>query len=145
MASPTNTSSAVSATTSAPIVYHYEPLKDEPSTKKTLKPRKLRRATSTSTNGGGGSSRNHQDGPEEHCLLAPCRSESHAFAFAEDILHEVELELQAEAEAEADVEADLPPRPRRLEVSRRLRSRQIGDRHHVDVHVIQKYLLADES
>lgn len=78
-----------SATTSTPAECHYyEPLKDEPSTKKVLQ----RHATSRR-----GSAHSHQDVSRNHCLPAPRQSELHLFAFVEDILHQVERELQAEA------------------------------------------------
>ena len=104
-ASLTNSTSAASAsfledqegrspdTNSATAQYHYETLKDEPSTKKILQPsRRARRTTS--------SSRNPQDGSGECCFPAPRQSELDVFAFAEDILHKVQQEVQIEAESD---------------------------------------------
>ena len=76
---------------SRPAIYHYEPLRDEPSTRRVLQPRRARR---------GGNARHHEGA--KGCFPAPRQSEVHALAIAADILREVERELQEE-EAEASI------------------------------------------
>ena len=85
----TATGTAPTAAASSPVICYYELLRDEPSTKRVLQPRRTRRHEETKS------------------CLAPRQAEVHLLAVASGILREVEQELE---EAEASIRQQQEPR-----------------------------------